>query len=287
MPPPGELMTQSFHLKPKKALGQNFLTDANIIQTMADHIALLAKQHDTHYVHEIGPGAGALTQALLARGLDVTAFETDERAVAGLQHTLGLKYPNTLHVVRNNILKVDPKEYHSHPRTLCVGNIPYYITSPILLWFCEHREHYVNGTFMMQNEVAQRLQAASSTKDYGRLTVKLQLLFSIQPVCFVPAKAFHPKPKVDSAVVSLSPQEFSFASPSQEKAFERFCAMLFSARRKMLRRVLAAALQAREQAQQTLFWEQAATLGVEPQTRPDAISPTTMLALFSLWQLWC
>lgn len=137
---------------------------------------------------------------------------------------------------------------------------------------------------MVQDEVADRLNAKEKTKDYGRLTIKMQLNFKIEKIIFVPASAFVPQPKVNSAVILMTPNDFSFASEQQEKSFERFTATLFSARRKMLRRALATQLtqlQDKKGAQAVAdFWSHANQLGVFEDTRPDAIGPHDILKLY-------
>ena len=180
-------------------------------------------------------------------------------------------------------------EFFDNPRwaknkgnTLCFGNIPYYITSDILFWFCKNKKHYPQGLFMMQNEVAERLQAKSGTKDYSRLSVKMQLNFEIQKLFIVPAASFVPKPKVNSAIVNLVPKPFAFDSAEKEKSFETFCATLFSARRKMLRRVLNSFLQEKNEAERDIFWNALKEFSVFEDTRPDAIPPESILKLYQV-----
>jgi 16S rRNA (adenine1518-N6/adenine1519-N6)-dimethyltransferase len=172
-------------------------------------------------------------------------------------------------------------------KELCCGNLPYYITSDILFWFLTHAKHFSAGLFMIQDEVADRLNARPGTKDYGRLTVRLQLSCTVEKVLFVPANAFVPPPKVNSAVVRLVPREEPpFANAAEEKSFGTFTALLFSARRKMLRRALASDLDSLAhkggEAAVAALWKKAGDFGIREDTRPDAIAPEGILALFRL-----
>jgi 16S rRNA (adenine1518-N6/adenine1519-N6)-dimethyltransferase len=274
-------------LAPRKQLGQHFLRDERAIEaivgTINSHRSALSSPH----AHEIGPGEGILTRPLLAAGWNLTCVEKDPRSVELLTRDLLPSYPKSLDLVNADILRWDPPMTSSGERALCVGNIPYYITSDILLWLCSHRDHYSAAILMVQKEVADRLVARHQSKEYGRLSVRMQLLFSIRTVLTVPARAFFPPPKVDSAVIELRPTDFSFPTPEQDKQFERFTATLFSARRKMLRRGLALFLETHLPSQelQEQFWSYASSLDVQPETRPDAIAPSTILALHQfVWE---
>ncbi|MES2614926.1 MAG: 16S rRNA (adenine(1518)-N(6)/adenine(1519)-N(6))-dimethyltransferase RsmA [Bdellovibrionota bacterium] len=272
--------TQAFYLEAKKSLGQNFLKDNSVIENIVDNIVFLSDKSQQKLVHEIGPGSGAITKPLLERGLKVTALEKDKRALDGLQQTLGKEYSDKLRLIETDILKFDPSVFIESEKPLCFGNIPYYITSDIMLWFCKHKQFYSHGIFMVQNEVADRLQAKHRTKDYSRISVKMQLNFTVEKLFVVPASAFVPKPKVNSAIIKLTPKDFSFPSLEKEKSFESFCALLFSARRKMLRRVLHSQLQDMDEKQRQVFWEKCALIQVFEDTRPDAISPQAILDLY-------
>ncbi|KAB8028570.1 16S rRNA (adenine(1518)-N(6)/adenine(1519)-N(6))-dimethyltransferase RsmA [Fluviispira multicolorata] len=280
-----EKANHAFHLHAKKSLGQNFLRDANVVEKIASSIDTLFTEKEQKYVHEIGPGTGALTLPLLQKSIKIKALEKDERSVDGLKKTLLIEYENQFEVVQTDILKWTPSEDEyliAVKKCVCVGNIPYYITSDILFWFCKNYKFYTHGIFMVQNEVADRLQAKPGTKDYGRLTVRIQLFFEVKKLFVVPAQCFVPQPKVDSAIVQLSPKNFSFATQEEDVAFSSFTTILFSARRKMLRRALHAQLwQLEEKAQGKInrFWNLANSLGVYEETRPDTLSPLTILEL--------
>lgn len=275
--------SQSFFLEAKKSLGQNFLKSQAVIDKIVQSISnSLSQDHSTQLVHEIGPGTGAITRPMLEKGLNILGLEKDVRAFQGLKETLGVEYPKQISFLEQDILRFDPALHVENQKPLCFGNIPYYITSDIMLWFCKNKHFYTHGIFMVQNEVADRLQASYGTKEYGRLSVKMQLHFEVEKLFVVPAASFVPKPKVDSAIIKLTPKEFIFSPAEKEKAFESFCALLFSARRKMLRRVLTTQLHELTDAQKQQFWETCATFHVREDTRPDAISPTSILSLYFL-----
>jgi 16S rRNA (adenine1518-N6/adenine1519-N6)-dimethyltransferase len=183
-------------IRPKKSLGQHFLTDQNIINKIADSIP--AKPG--HRVIEIGPGTGALTEALLERFDDVHAVELDQRAIEVLED----KYPK-LPVHHQNVLEVDWRKLSiGKEQTHVVGNLPYYITSQILFSLLEARPLFADATLMMQKEVAERLVAAISTKDYGILSVQTQLMSSPEILFPVSRHCFNPPPNVESAMVRLN-----------------------------------------------------------------------------------
>lgn len=280
-----EKNNQAFYLQAKKSLGQNFLNSETIIERISQAVDILFLNGQEKYVHEIGPGSGALTKKLLDKQITILAIEKDQRAVAGLSNTLAVEYPGKIQLINADILSWNPiKNQISGLKNLpiCVGNIPYYITSDILMWFCKHKTLYQQGIFMVQKEVADRLNAKPGTKDYGRLTVKVQLFFQVEKLFDVPADFFVPKPKVDSAIIKLTPNTFVF-SEEEDLLFGRFTTVLFSARRKMLRRALAAQLQDLERKSPEKiaeFWKLAESHKVTEETRPDTLSPTAILAFF-------
>lgn len=270
--------TTAFELKTRKSLGQHLLQDSNVVRRICN----LAKKfwpEGEPLCHEIGPGSAALTLPLLENGWEVHAIEKDPVAADGLLATLLPQYPTRFFLNHEDVLRFTPTE-HGERVPLLVGNIPYYITSDILLWFCRWRTKYRGAVLMMQKEVAERLVAKPDTREYGRLSVRLQLTFDVQNAFVVPAAAFHPRPKVDSAVVIFSPRD---AVPSEvdDPEFEKFTAMLFGARRKMLRRALARSLEPLSEPTREQFWQRAGSLGVVPEARPDTLSPSQIVGLFA------
>ncbi|WGL61015.1 16S rRNA (adenine(1518)-N(6)/adenine(1519)-N(6))-dimethyltransferase RsmA [Pigmentibacter sp. JX0631] len=285
-----EKNNQAFYLQAKKSLGQNFLNSEAIIDKISQSIDVLYDAGREKYLHEIGPGSGALTKKLLEKNIKILAIEKDQRAVEGLMKTLVLDYPDKLNILNQDILQWNPiqdNNISSSTKPICVGNIPYYITSDILMWFCKFKKLYSNGIFMVQKEVADRLNAKPGTKDYGRLTVKVQLFFKVEKLFDVPAHLFVPKPKVDSAIIKLTPNLFSFADDQEDTSFGKFTTVLFSARRKMLRRALALQLQTLQQKNPKKveeFWQLASEHNITEESRPDTISPIVILAFYKFFQ---
>jgi 16S rRNA (adenine1518-N6/adenine1519-N6)-dimethyltransferase len=273
-----------FDLAPNKRLGQHFLRDESVLDgIVAAANAIVAEKNLPKSCVEIGPGEGVLTRKLLQNGWRVHALEKDSRSVQGLRTTLATEFGEKLEITETDILEWDPSR--AAPCSVCIGNLPYYITSDILLWYAHYSVNYAGSVFMVQKEVADRIPAPPATKDYGRLSVRLQLMFHCRRLFVVPAAAFFPPPKVDSAVIVMQPTGFRFSSSVEDRAFDRFTATLFSARRKMLRRALASTLESfsrgRPQVEES-FWTEAKKHAVFPETRPDAIPPQAIFALHNL-----
>lgn len=183
-------------IRPKKSLGQHFLTDDNIIAKIAD--AISAEKGER--VIEIGPGTGALTGALLERFTDVVAVELDQRAIELLEQ----KFEN-LEIHHQNVLDIDWNKLSvGKENTHVVGNLPYYITSQILFSLLENRALLADALLMMQKEVAERLVANIRTKDYGILSVQTQLMCTPEILFPVSRHCFSPQPNVESAMVKLT-----------------------------------------------------------------------------------
>jgi len=183
-------------IKPKKSLGQHFLKDGNIIRKIAATIP--ARPEDR--VIEIGPGTGMLTAELLPRFQHLKAIELDGRAVKYLKHN----FPE-IELIHSDILKISWDELlQGNDKIHIVGNLPYFITSQILFKILENRSRLESATLMMQKEVAQRLVAVPHTKEYGILSVQVQLMSTPEIMFDVPGSAFHPPPRVTSSIVLLT-----------------------------------------------------------------------------------
>lgn len=183
-------------IRPKKSLGQHFLTDENIIQKIADAIPA----GEGHRVIEIGPGTGALTEALIERFDDLIAVELDQRAIEVLEH----KFDN-LNIHHENVLDVNWEGLSiGKEKTHVVGNLPYYITSQILFSLLENRAFLTDALLMMQKEVAERIVSGIRTKQYGILSVQTQLMCTPEILFPVSRHCFKPQPNVESAVVKLT-----------------------------------------------------------------------------------
>lgn len=221
---------------PRKRFGQHFLSDRAIIDGIVDEIAPQAGQP----MVEIGPGLAALTQPLVERLGRLTVIELDRDLVRRLR-----EHPQ-LNVVESDVLKVDFSALAQSlgvPRLRVVGNLPYNISTPILFHLLEHVAVVEDQHFMLQKEVIDRMVAAPSTSDYGRLSVMLQWRYEMHNVLFVPPESFDPPPRVDSAVVRMVP----YAEPAtlNPKLLEELVQVAFSQRRKLLRHTLGRWLEAR------------------------------------------
>lgn len=207
----------------KKKLGQNFLTDRNITRKI---VALSGAGPDDRIL-EIGPGFGALTREILEVCPSFTVVEKDRALAAFIRE----EYPQ-LTVIEADFLQVDLGALAADGKLRVLGNIPYSITSPILFRLLENRASMVSATLMMQHEVAARLVAEPSTKEYGILAVQLQAFTEVRYLFKVGRKVFRPQPNVDSAVISMVPKA---EAPMEDAAgFSRFVRTAFHQRRKTL-----------------------------------------------------
>ena len=207
-----------------RRLGQHFLARPSILERIAE----IACPAQTGTVLEIGPGRGALTSHLLARAGRVIAIEIDPVLV----HYLQAKFRDEprLTLVANDVLKVDLAQWGE---VTVAGNLPYYITSPIVERTLALGGQLRRAVFLVQKEVAQRLTASPGSRDYGYLSVQTQLLSAPELVLGVPADAFRPRPKVDSAVVQLIPRN---DFPALDRAaFLDFVSRTFRQKRKKIR----------------------------------------------------
>ena len=217
-------------LRPKKALGQNFLEDGAVIDAIVAGSGVSAG--DT--VIEIGPGYGALTIPLAKAAERVIAVELDGDAIPVLR--TNLKAANLVNVeIRNeDILRTDLAPLVVPGRTRVVGNLPYYITTPILLKLLESRLPFESVTVMMQREVADRVTAAPGSKEYGVLSVSVQYFAEACRVVEVDRTSFRPVPNVDSTVLRLDLRKEPLVRPLSEDDYFRVVKAAFSQRRKTL-----------------------------------------------------
>ncbi|HAX91017.1 MAG TPA: 16S rRNA (adenine(1518)-N(6)/adenine(1519)-N(6))-dimethyltransferase [Rhodospirillaceae bacterium] len=212
-----------------KALGQHFLLDLNLTQRIVKEAGDLAGVH----VIEIGPGPGGLTRALLGSvAAQVTAIEKDRRCVAALQNLVE-RFPKRFTLIEGDALKEDVLALAKAPRAI-IANLPYNVGTPLLLSWLSAMDQFQSLTLMLQAEVVDRLVAAPNSKAYGRLSVITQFCADARRVMKVPARAFTPPPKVDSAVVHLTPRK-NRPQDVDLKTLEAVTAAAFGQRRKMLR----------------------------------------------------
>jgi 16S rRNA (adenine1518-N6/adenine1519-N6)-dimethyltransferase len=263
MPPLREVI-RAHGLDAKKSLGQHFLFDLNL----TGRIARSAGDLSLGTTIEIGPGPGGLTRALLDAGARrVIAIERDDRAIA-IQQEIAHAYPGRLEIIAADALRVDAANLGDMPRRI-VANLPYNISTVLLLRWLQHCESFESFTLMFQKEVVDRLAAAPGSKDYGRLSVITQWRCDVRPLFNLAREAFTPPPKVASTVVRLIPRPLPL-SPANLPTLERVTAAAFGQRRKMLRASL------RSLGNAEMLLEQA---GIEPTRRAEEISVEGFCAL--------
>ena len=217
----------------KKSFGQNFLTDTNILQKIVDTAEI---DKDVNVI-EIGPGIGALTEFLAENAAEVMAFEIDDRLVPILADTL--RDFDNVKVINEDILKSDLqtriKEFANPDLPIkVVANLPYYITTPILMHLIESKIPFAEFVVMMQKEVADRISAEPKTKAYGSLSIAVQYYMEAKLAFIVPRTVFVPAPNVDSAILKMTRREQPLVQVKDEDFFFRVCKAAFVHRRKTL-----------------------------------------------------
>ncbi len=225
-------MIQKNHFNFQKRYGQNFLIDAHVLEKI---IAAAGITKDD-FVLEIGPGIGTMTQYLAEAAREVTAVEIDRNLISILEETLA-EYENVT-VVNQDILKVDiaalVKEKNGGRPIKVVGNLPYYITTPIVMGLLESAVPLESITVMVQKEVALRMQAGPGTKDYGALSLAVQYYAEPYLAANVPPNCFIPRPGVGSAVIRLTRREAPAVTVQNEKQMFSLIRASFGQRRKTL-----------------------------------------------------
>lgn len=254
----------------RKALGQHFLLDGNL----TDRIARAAGDLSAGTVFEIGPGPGGLTRSLLRAGAaNVVAIERDARCIAALEE-LSAAYPGRLQIVEADALKTELAPLGPPPRRI-VANLPYNISTALLLGWLARIDDFSSLTLMFQKEVALRLAAAPRSKDYGRLSVIAQFHCHVKPLFDIAASAFVPPPKVVSTVVELLPR-FDRPRDIEPAMLSQVTASAFGQRRKMLR----AALRSLTPDAEALLQR----AGIAPTARAEELSVEQFVVLTRFWK---
>ena len=225
-------VVQKHNFKFSKSLGQNFLIDTNII----DRILEGARVTEGDYVIEVGPGIGTLTKEMGRTAEKVVAIEIDKTLIPILEETLA-DFPN-IEVINQDILKVDVQELvkeklNGGPVKL-IANLPYYITTPIVMKFLEEDIPVTDIVVMVQKEVADRMNAQPNSKDYGALSVAVQYYCDTEIVAKAPRHMFMPQPNVDSTVIGLHVREEKKYNVDNEDIFFKTVKASFGQRRKTL-----------------------------------------------------
>lgn len=265
-----KLTVEAHGLLAKKSLGQNFLLDRNITDKI---IALSLKKqsldsYQGSHVFEVGPGPGGLTRAAISNNPDkMTVIELDERCI-NIMQDISSKTGNILEILNQDALKYDFSYQENNDKHI-VSNLPYNISVPLLTKWLYDINCYKSLTLMFQKEVADRIQAQTSTKDYGRLSVLAQLqckitrLLDLNPECFTPA------PKIWSSVLLFQPLEKTLTKEEINK-IEKLTAQAFSMRRKMIRQSLKSIKNLEEICEE---------IGIKTTMRPEEITPEQFLEL--------
>lgn len=248
---------------PRKRFGQNFLVDVSIVNAIVNAINPAAGET----VIEIGPGLGALTEPLMKRVPHLHVVEIDRDLIARLKqrHT-----PEHLTVHEGDALAFDFSTLGSDLRI--AGNLPYNISSPLLFHLADYAEHVRDMHFMLQKEVVERMAAAPGDSEFSRLSVMLQYRFMIEWLFDVPPESFDPPPKVQSAVVRLTPRPAAELNAADERVFAKLVSTAFSQRRKMLRNTLKGVVSESE----------FAAAGVDPSWRAEDVPVAAYIHLANL-----
>lgn len=254
----------------KKSLGQNFLIDTNILRNIVDKANLT---NDSAAI-EIGPGIGALTEQLAKVAKKVMAFEIDQRLLPILEDTLS-PYPNTK-IIHQDVLKADIKKAIEENLSDCkdimvVANLPYYVTTPIIMKLLEENLPIRGIVCMLQKEVADRISAKPGTKEYGSLSIAIGYYTTAETTMIVPKTVFMPQPNVDSAVIRLIKRDQPAVTVKDEAFFFNVVRISFAQRRKTLFNNLQNGLpNGKENKEQILMALEKA--GIDPKRRGETLS---------------
>lgn len=253
---------------PRKRFGQHFLHDAGILQRIVELVAPRAGDR----LVEIGPGEGALTVPLLKAAGKLIAIELDRDLIEPLRSRA--QPIGDLTIVNADVLTVDFSALAQGAPLRLVGNLPYNISTPILFHCLDHANAIRDMHFMLQKEVVERMAAGPGSKIYGRLSVMLQLRCRVEPLLHVPPAAFRPPPKVDSAVVRLTPLPPDELPQVDIALLERVVRTAFGQRRKTLSNALSALVNA----------EQFSAADVDPRARAEQLTPAMFVTLCEVMQ---
>lgn len=254
----------------KKSLGQNFLIDTNILKK----IVSFANLEENSGAIEIGPGIGALTEQLARTSKKVVAFEIDQRLLPILNDTLS-PYPN-VKIIHNDVLEADvaeviSEEFDEINDIMVVANLPYYVTTPIIMKLLEEHLPIRGIVCMLQKEVADRISAKPGTKDYGSLSIAVQYYTEAETVMIVPKTVFVPQPNVDSAVIRLTKRERPAVTVTDETFFFQVTRASFAQRRKTLLNNLTSQLPDGKQKKEDILQALSAS-GIDPARRGETLS---------------
>lgn len=269
----------------KKSLGQNFLIDTNILRRIVDFAELTAESGAI----EIGPGIGALTEQLAKVSKKVTAFEIDQRLLPILADTLSpYEHVNIIHedILKADVKKVMEEEFAGIEDVMVVANLPYYVTTPIIMKLLSEDLPIRGIVCMLQKEVADRIAAKPSTKEYGSLSIAIQYYTNAETVMIVPKTVFMPQPNVDSAVIRLTKRKTPLVEVKDEAFFFTVTRASFAQRRKTILNNLTSQLPDGKARKEEILGA-LESAGIEPSRRGETLSIPEFAALSdALWELY-
>ena len=254
-----------------KKFGQHFLSDPAILTAIVD--ALAPTKSDT--VIEIGPGRGALTEILAQRAGKLVGVEIDRALAAQLREKFASA--GNVEIVEGDFLETDARAI-AGDNFLLIGNVPYYITTPIVFKALEPPIPR-RSVFLVQREVGERMAANAGEESYGALSVNVAAVAAVENVRSVPASAFKPPPKVESAVVRLTPRAKPLVPENSLRGFRTFVQAAFAQRRKQMVRVLRSVRGVSAEKSAELL----ETVGIDPTARPEVVTPKQFAELFALF----
>jgi 16S rRNA (adenine1518-N6/adenine1519-N6)-dimethyltransferase len=254
----------------KKSLGQNFLIDTNILKK----IVSFANLTEDSGAIEIGPGIGALTEQLARTSKKVVAFEIDQRLLPILKDTLS-PYPH-VSIIHKDVLEAEvgeviKEEFNGIDDIMVVANLPYYVTTPIIMKLLEEHLPIRGIVCMLQKEVADRISALPGTKEYGSLSIAVQYYTEAETVMIVPKTVFVPQPNVDSAVIRLTRRESPAVAVRDETFFFQVTRASFAQRRKTILNNLTSQLPDGKQKKEDIL-QALSTSGIDPARRGETLS---------------
>lgn len=253
-------------IQAKKRFGQNFLRDERIVQQILYALDI----HPDDHIVEIGPGMGALTQKLIKQTNRLTAIEID-RDLIGYLNIQQLLEEQSFELIEADALTVDYSRWEGAVRV--VGNLPYNISTPLIFHLLGYLGHIRDMYFMLQKEVVERICAEPGNKTYGRLSVMCQYYCQADHLFDVPPEAFHPQPKIDSAVVRLIPHRAALFGEVPRDALEKLVAQSFSTRRKTIANNL----------KPILSRQDLTDLNIDPGLRPEQLEICQFVQLTQKW----
>ncbi len=255
---------RELRVSPVKSLGQNFLHDRNIARWITQQL----NPDKDDFVLEIGPGLGALTELVASQVGAILALEKDGRLAAFLRENFGSEGVEIRH---QDAMEFDVRTLYAKPRVKLLGNLPYYISSQLLLRFLEFPSPISLAVLMLQKEMAERITAVPGTKDYGAFTLMVQYDYTVEFLRTVPPSVFIPQPEVDSAVVRLIPRDPQELPPCDRETFRKLVRTGFSQRRKQLGKLL--------RGDMPDWAATAAALGLDSAVRAERLSLQDWIAL--------